>query len=121
VAVIALGAGTAGSVGLLLYAAQRIGAPRILMILFAGWVMSPFVILAVAHVVSRRWSDLTRATLHGVTSVVTVASLVTYGVAAFGASRPKVAIFVIVAPVSLLFVAIVMAPVASRSRRSSSP
>src|SRR5436190_22317009 len=90
-AVIALGVGAAGSVGLTLYAGHRVGAPRLLQGLFAVWVISPFVVLAVGCVVSRHWSVLTR-TLHGVTAVVTVASLATYGAAAFGSSRPKTAV-----------------------------
>ena len=56
-AVIGLGAGAAGSVGFMLYAGQRVGAPRFLLGLFAMWVVSPFVVLAVGHVVSKRWPD----------------------------------------------------------------
>src|SRR6266487_5519377 len=68
-AVIALWAGAAGSVGLMLYAGHRVGAPRLLLGLFAMWVVSPFVMLAVGYVMSKRWSVLTRATLYGVTPV----------------------------------------------------
>src|SRR4030088_2354506 len=65
--------------GFMLYAGHRVGAPPSLLGLFAIWVASPFVVLAVGHVMSKRWSPLTRATLHGVTPVVTVASLAIYG------------------------------------------
>ena len=117
-AVIGLGAGAAGSVGFMLYAGQRVGAPRFLLGLFAMWVVSPFAILAAGHIVSKRWSVLTRATLYGMTSVVTVASLAIYGAAAFGPSRPKTAVFVIVAPASWLLMAIVAIVVAAVGRRT---
>src|SRR5436309_4919648 len=118
-AVIALWAGAAGSVGLMLYAGHRVGAPRLLLGLFAMWVVSPFVMLAVGYVMSKRWSVLTRATLYGVTPVVAVASLAIYGAAAFGAPRPKTAVFVIVAPASWLLTAILIATAAFLSRSRS--
>jgi hypothetical protein len=119
-ALIALGAGAAGSVGFMLYAGQRVGAPRLLLGLFTLWVVCPFVVLAVGYVVSKRWSVLTRATLYSVTPVVTVASLTMYGAVAFGDPRPKTAVFVIVGPASLLLTAIVVATAAFLSKRSRS-
>src|SRR3989442_5306476 len=118
-AAIAVAAGAAGSVGLLLHAGQRIDSPRLLMGLFAIWVLSPFVILVVGCLVSKRWSVLTRATLYGVMLVVTVASLAIYGVVALGPSRPKAAAFVLVPPVSCLLMAIAVPTAAFISRRLS--
>ena len=119
-ALIACGAGAAGSVAFMLYAGQRVGAPRLLLVLFAMWVVSPFAILAAVDVAAKRWSALTRATLYGVTPVVTAASLAIYGAVAFGTPRPKTAVFVIVAPASWLLIAIVVATAAFISRQSSS-
>ena len=102
--------------GFVLYAGQRVGAPRLLLGLFAMWVVSPFVVLAAGCVASKRWSALTRAALYGVTPVVAVASLAIYGAVAFGAPRPKTAVFVIVAPASWLLIAIVVATAAIVSR-----
>jgi hypothetical protein len=116
--VIALAAGAAGSVGFVLYAGLRVGAPRVLLGLFAMWVVSPFVIFAVGYVVSKRWPVLARATLYGVTPVVTVAALVIYGAVALGTPRPKTAVFVVVAPASCLLVAIVVATAALLSRKA---
>ena len=104
--------------GCLFYAAHRVGAPRVLLVPFAAWVVSPFVILGVGYIMSPRWSALTRATLYCLTPVVMVASLAIYGAAAFGASRPKTAIFVIVAPASWCLIAIAFATAAFLSRRS---
>jgi hypothetical protein len=87
--------------------------------LFAIWVLSPFVILVVGYVVSKRWSILTRATLYGVMLVVTVASLAIYGVVALGPSRPKAPAFVLVPPVSCLLMAIAVPTAAFIARRLS--
>jgi hypothetical protein len=116
---IAVAAGAAGSVGLLLHAGQRIDSPRFLMGLFAIWVLSPFVILVGGYVFSKRWSVLTRATLYGVMLVVTVASLAIYGVVALGPSRPKAASFVLVPPLSWLLMAIAVPTASFISRRWS--
>lgn len=118
-AAIAVAAGAAGSVGLVLHACQRIDSPRLLMGLFATWVLSPFVILVVGYLVSKRWSVPTRATLYGVMLIVTVASLAIYGVVALGPSRPKAAAFVLVPPGSWLLMAIAVPTAAFISRRLS--
>jgi hypothetical protein len=119
---IAVLAGAVGSVGLMLRAGQR--TPRLLLVIFFFWVLSPFVALVWADVVSKRWSALTRATLYGVMLVVALGSLAIYG---NDALRPRKAqpafVFVLVPPASWLLIAIVV-PVAAlisgrRSRRSS--
>lgn len=118
-AAIAVAVGAAGSLALVLHAGQRIDSPRLLMGLFAIWVSSPFLILGVAYVLSKRWSVLTRATLYGVMLVVTVASLAIYGVVALGPSRPKAPVFVLVPPISWLLMAIAGPTAALISRRLS--
>ena len=82
-ALIAVLAGAAGSFGLMLHAGRR-NDSRILLVLFTIWVLSPFVALVLADVVSKRWSVLTRATLHSVMLVLTLGSLAIYGDAALG-------------------------------------
>src|SRR5450432_3739404 len=62
VSLIAVVVGAVGSVGLMLSAGRS--TPRFLLVLFVIWVLSPFVALAWANVVSRRWSSLTRVTLY---------------------------------------------------------
>jgi hypothetical protein len=120
-AVIAVLAGAAGSVGLMLHAGRR-NSSRILLLLFALWVLSPFVALLLANVVSERWSVLTRATLYSVMLVLTLGSLAIYGDVALGPPRAKPAfVFVVVPPASWLLIAIVV-PIAAlisdrRSRR----
>src|SRR5712691_4338173 len=111
VALIAVVAGAVGSVGLMLHAGKR--TPRLLLVLFTIWVLSPFVALAWANVVSKRWSVLIRATLYGVTLVLTLGSLAIYGDVALEPPRAKTAfVFVVVPPASFLLIAIVV-PIAA--------
>ena len=122
-ALIAVLAGAAGSLGLMLHAGRR-NDSRILLVLFTIWVLSPFVALVLAYVVSKRWSVLTRATLHSVMLVLTLGSLAIYGDVALGPPRAKTAfVFVVVPPASWLLIAIVV-PIAALisgrlSRRSA--
>src|SRR5439155_4923995 len=87
-ALITVLAGAVGSVGLMLRAGHR-NPSRILLMLFALWVLSPFMALVLANVVSKRWSALTRVTLHCVMLVLTLGSLAVYGDVAFGPPRGR--------------------------------
>lgn len=94
-ALIAVLAGAAGSVGLVLRAGQR--TPRFLLVLFVFWVLSPFMALVLAVVVSKRSPVLTRATLYSLMLVLTVASLAIYGHYALRPRRAQpAAVFVLV-------------------------
>lgn len=99
--------GAVVSVGLTLRAGQR--SPRFLLVLFVGWVLSPFVALVCADVLSRRWAVLTRATLHAVALLVTLGSLAVYGHDALRPPRTQAAfVFVVVPPASWLLIALVV-------------
>ena len=118
-ALIAVLVGAVGSVGLMLYVGRR-NDSRILLVLFVLWVLSPFMVLVLANVVSKRWSVLTRATLYSVMLVLTLGSLAIYGDVAFGPPRVKTAfVFVVVPPASWLLIAIVVPTAALISRRQS--
>jgi hypothetical protein len=82
-------------------------------------VLSPFVALAWANLVSRRWSSVTRATLYYVTFVVTLGSLALYGnLVKPPAGSPGAFVFVIVPPAC--WVLVTMVPIAALiSRRLS--
>jgi hypothetical protein len=119
---IAVVAGAAGSLALMLHAGRRNNS-RILLVLFTIWVLSPFVALVVADVVSKRWSVLTRAAPHSVMLVLTFGSLAIYGDVALGPPRAKTAFaFVVVPPASWLLIAMALLIAAlisgRRSRRS---
>lgn len=117
-ALIALIVGAVGSVGLMLRAGRS--APLLLLVLFTGWVLSPFVALAAAHVVSKRWSALTRAALYAAALVVAVATLVIYGYVALGPPRERNApVFVLIPPLSWLLIAVAISTAAFISARRS--
>jgi hypothetical protein len=116
-AVIAVVAGAAGSVGLTLYAGRH-NPSRLLMTLFAMWVVSPFAALILAAMVAKSWSILTRATLYWLMLVVTLSSLVIYGVVALGPPRGAFA-FVVVPPASWLVMGMVLPMAVLLSRRRS--
>ena len=118
VAMISVLTGAGGSVGLMLRVGHRNNS-RILLALFAIWVLSPFVALVFANIASKGWSVITRATLYSVMLVLTLGSLAIYGDVALAPLTAKtVPVFVIVPPASWLLIAIVV-PIAvliSRSR-----
>jgi len=112
-------AGAVGSFGFMLRAGQR--SPRLLLFLFTLWVLSPFAALLWANMVSKRWSVVTRATLYGVTFVVTLGSLAVYG--EILVLRPpgsaNAFLFVAVPPASWVFMTIVVPMAAFISGRLS--
>jgi hypothetical protein len=116
VALVAVVAGAMGSVGLMLRAGRH--TPRLLLVFFVFWVLSPFMALAWANMVSKRWSVLTRAMLHCVTLVITLGSLAFYGgVVLPPAGSARAFVFVAVPPASWLLIAIVVPIAVLISRR----
>jgi hypothetical protein len=75
-ALIALVIGAAGSLGLWIRAAQH--PPPIIVALFVVWVLSPFMVLGIGQVISKRWAPSTQAALYWVALLVSVASIVIY-------------------------------------------
>ena len=69
--------GAVGTAGLFLRATQH--TPRLLLLIMAVWVFSPFAALVWADAASRRWPALIRTTLNGVMLFVALASLAVYG------------------------------------------
>src|SRR4051812_10334362 len=62
-ALIALLSGAAGSTGFMFYVGHR-NPSSILLVLFAGWVLSSFVVLVFASDVSNRWPVPVRSALY---------------------------------------------------------
>ena len=78
VALAAVVAGAVGSLGLMFWVGHR-NPSHVLLVLFAIWDLSPFIALLLADLVSKRWSVITRATLHIVMVVLGLSSLALYG------------------------------------------
>ena len=116
VALIVVAAGAVGSVALTIRAGRN--TPRLLLVLFVIWVLSPFVALAWANVKSQRWSALTRATLYGMSLVVTLGSLAIYGgLVKRPSGSANAFMFVVVPPLSWALLAVALALAALLSRR----
>ena len=114
---IAVLAGAVASVGLLLRATDR-NPSQLLVVLLAIWVVSPFVALFWASIVSKRWSVLTRVTLYGVMLVVPLSCLAIYVAdAIWPRTSPGPFVFIPVPPASWLFSALVVLAAALISRR----
>ena len=116
-AFVALVAGAAGSVSLLLHAKQH--PPPFLVVLFIIWVLFPFAALGIAHRVSKRWAPGTQITLHIVTLLVALASLLIYGDDALHhrAAHPAF-VYVAVPPAAWLLGVITLSIAALRARRA---
>jgi hypothetical protein len=108
-------AGAVGSLGLMF----RVGRHQqsfLLLALFTGWVLAPFMALIGGYIVAKRWSVVTRTTLSIVMLVVTLGSLGLYGEVAFGHARPQPAFrFLWVPLASWLLIALV--PIAAAQQR----
>jgi hypothetical protein len=116
-ALIAVTSGAAGSVAFTIRAGHR-NPSRVLIVLFAIWVLSPFVALVLSNIASRSWSVITRPALYSVTLVLTVGSLAIYGYVVLTPPRSAF-VFVVVPPASWLLIAIVVSMAALISRRMS--
>jgi len=109
VALITLAVGAMGSLAFMFREGQQ--TPRFLLVLFTIWVLAPFVALLLANKVSKHWSVLTQGTLYCVTLIVALGSLAMYG-EWINVKPPRSAnafLFVVVPPVSLLFIMISVA------------
>ncbi len=119
-ALVAAFVGAVGSVVLTVYAGRHnMHTPPMLLVLFAGWVLSPFVVLALAIFASRRWAVRTRAALHVSAFVVTLGALALYAHVSLALPKPKTAVFVLVPPASWLFIAAVLLAAALVGRRDA--
>jgi hypothetical protein len=111
------GAGAVGSVGLMLWVGRR-NSSLVLMILFAIWVLSPFIALLWANRVSRRWPAFTRKALYGLMLILPLVSLAIYGsVAIWPPSSTSAFMFVVLPPCSWLLIGIVI-PIAALISRN---
>ena len=115
-AVISMVVGIAGAIGLFLRAGQR--TPRLLLIGMAIWMLSPFVVLGWANLISKGWSAVVRTTLYCLMVAVPLCSLLVYGDDALGHRRAKAAfVYVIVPPAGWLLIAVALSIATFISRR----
>lgn len=119
--IVALTAGLAGAVGSFSFVLHtgRNNDSVLLVLLFVAWVLSPFIALFVANLVSMRWPAFTRVILYCLIIFLTVGSLVFYS----GALRPvgtkPAFVFLAVPLMSWILIAIVLPISISVSRKLS--
>lgn len=116
IALVVVLAGAVGSLGLVLNAGRN--TPVLLLVLFVGWVLSPFMALLVANRVSKRWSVPTRATIYCLMLVVTLGSLVGYS-GAFNSPDTKPAFIFLVVPLISWLLMVTVIPITRRLSRKS--
>ena len=85
--------------------------------LFALWVLSPFMAFALANVVSKYWSVVSRATIQSVTLVLTAVSLAMYGDVHLRPPKPNAFVFIVVPPATWVIITTVIALAALTSGR----
>ena len=109
IGITALTVGAAGSVALVFYAG-RVNSPGILLLLFALWVLSPFVALGAAGKASLRWPQRAHQLVKALIVVAPVTSLAVYGRAAIQPmGRPVTAVFLMVPAVTWIAVVVAFA------------
>src|SRR5436190_1476113 len=117
-ALVAVLVGSAGSLGLLLYAGRN-SPQRLLMVAIAAWVLAPFIGLLLADVISKRWSAMTRQALYAVMLAVPLCSLAVYWNDLVHPRKAQAAfVFVLVPVVSGIVIGVVLTIAASVSRRN---
>ena len=112
---VALIAGAAGSIGLMLHAKQH--PPFLLLVFFIVWVVSPFAAFGMALLRSKRWTTPMQAALHLVIFAVALLSLLIYGDDAVHhrAAHPAF-VYVAVPPASWLLGATVLSITAFKTK-----
>jgi len=112
-----LAVGAAGSLALMI-SAGRHNRSIVLILLFIGWVSSPFIALAVLDRWTMRWSPTTRSVFYWLMAAAAAGSL---GVYVFDALRPRpqaAFFYVLVPPATWVIGGVVLALAAAMSRRS---
>lgn len=101
------------SLALMFYVGRR-QQSWILIVLFTGWVLGPFVGLLAADRASSRWSPAGRLALYCVMLVSTLGSVAIYAFVVLGPPRPKPAFYFLVVPVASWLLAAIVIPTASK-------
>ena len=106
IAQVATLAGAVVSLGLMFYTGRH-QQSIVLILLFTGWVLAPFVALLAASRISWRWSYLTHTTVYTIVMlVITLCSLLAYSGVLSPPGTPSAAVFLIVPFLSWVLVTI---------------
>ena len=117
VALIILLSGAVASLNFM-FIAGRNQKSLLLIVLFTGWVLSPFTTLFIADMIFKRWLTLTRKAFYFLSIFVTFGSLISYS-GALDSTNTKTAFKFLVVPLISLLLILIFLIVALRSRRLS--
>ena len=109
IALVALFVGAISSL-ILMFNAGHNQKSILLIVLFIGWVLSPFIGLFIADMISKRWLTKTRLTIYLLTIFITLASLIFYS-GALNVAGTKPAFKFLVAPLISWFLILVIVPI----------
>jgi hypothetical protein len=90
----------------------------VLVSLFVGWVLSPYVALIIANIVSERWQFIRRISFYSLVYLITICSLVGYSGLLIPAETKPAAVFLVIPLFSWIFILIVMPVAAFMSQRN---
>jgi hypothetical protein len=116
---VALVAGAAGSIALMMRAGSR-QRSILLIVLFAGWVLSPFLALALANLRAARWPPRVRTAVHIAMIAVAALSLTLYGLSAVHTLAKAGFLYLVVPAACWATAAIVVGTAAFASRHEIS-
>jgi hypothetical protein len=97
--------GVVASLGLVLYNGRN-NKSVLLIALFVGWVLSPFIALLITHKVSKRWTDFARKILYSLMLVIPISSLLGYSGVLSPAGTKTAFVFLVVPLISWVLIAI---------------
>ena len=117
IALIILLSGAVASL-IFMFIAGRNQRSILLIVLFTGWVLSPFLTLFIAKMIFKRWVTLTRKILYFLSIFMTFGSLISYS-GALDSTNTKTAFKFLVVPLISLLLILIFLIVALRSRRLS--
>ena len=118
IAVVVVVAGAIGSLAMTLHAGHKNNSV-LLVVLFAFWVLSPFIAFLITNVISRLWNDLNRKTLYYIMIFLPVVSIVCYSGAISPPGMKPAFIFLVVPFISWLFLGIFILIAVSQSRKKN--
>ena len=104
---VALLGGAAGSIALMLRAGSR-QRSALLILLFTGWVLSPFLGLALANLRAPRWSPRMRTALHATMIAVSCLCLALYTMHAVRGAMKAGFVYLVVPAAAWLLIAVAL-------------
>ena len=107
--------GIVGSISLVLYKGRN-NESVLLILLFAAWVLSPFIALLIADKVSKLWTDFRRKTLYGLMLFITIVSLLSYSGVLSPAGTKTAFVFLVVPLISWVLIAVLLLIARSQSK-----